>query len=86
MTRQEIIEVMALGIAGYKGWGHMDGTSTQTTIRNGAAAAFNALEAAGYVVAPKEPTDAMAEAGWNEKWQPHDIWRAMLTASQKDVA
>lgn len=55
-----------------------------------ARAVFAAIEASGYAVVPKEPTEAMTEAGYaldkyGDKWPADmdDIWKAMLVAAPK---
>ena len=63
--------------------------------RSDAAAALSAINAAGYVVVPREPTEAMKEAGFRifktkeEAYDGHDYvevaYRAMIEASQKDT-
>lgn len=40
---EELVESMALAIVRLKGWGHMEGTITQTNVRRQAAAALDAL-------------------------------------------
>jgi hypothetical protein len=39
----EIVEAMALGIMGLKGWGHMEGNGMQALSRKDATAALDAL-------------------------------------------
>lgn len=41
-----------------------------------------ALEALGFVIVPKEPTEAMRAAGWQHYKDVGDIWSAMIEASQ----
>lgn len=51
-----------------------------------AAAALSALDAAGFAVVPKEPTEAMLEAGANkydgDMNKQERAYRAMLSAAQ----
>lgn len=60
-----------------------------------AQAALQAIHDAGFAVVPREPTEAMFEAGFDATWvelhpgeHPDDVnnpavcWRAMLSASQ----
>lgn len=44
---------------------------------------LSALTAAGYVVVPREPTEAMCDAGWIDKEDvsPAEIWGAMIAAA-----
>lgn len=51
-----------------------------------ARAALSALNEAGFVVVPREPTEAMVEAGdarldAEQGWDLSDIWSAMLSAA-----
>jgi hypothetical protein len=39
----EIVEAMALAIAGFKGWGHMDDSTHQKHLREDATAALDAM-------------------------------------------
>lgn len=49
------------------------------------AAVLSALDAAGYVIVPKEPTQEMIEAGWAAAHDESaaECWRDMLAASQQ---
>jgi hypothetical protein len=63
------------------------------------AAVFAAIEAAGWQLVPKEPTEEMRDAGWDRAWGinfyerdgalviettvSRDIYRAMLAAAPK---
>ena len=56
-----------------------------------ARASITAIEAAGYRVVPVEPTEEMADAGTDARWQSvirdannvREIWTAMLSAAPK---
>lgn len=67
MTRDEMIEVMARAIDAEIDTSELLLTDPMTLRKLKAsrvsARALSALEAAGYVVVPKEPTDEMIEAG-----------------------
>lgn len=63
MTRKEQIEVMARAIAGSRTGTFNYYATFEANIPNELAEA--ALEAKGMVVRPREPTEAMAEAGTN---------------------
>jgi len=41
---------------------------------------ISALDKAGMVVVPKEPTLLMIDAGWQEDVNPADVYRAMIAA------
>jgi len=54
-----------------------------TTTRELAAGVLAALAEAGYVIVPREPTEAMVNAApeWGKvDFYPSDIWRAMIAA------
>lgn len=89
MTRDELIEAMARAIyervngAGCRAWRLID---HKAAYRDQAAAALAAIEAAGCVVAPKEPTvDQLhaAQMAWldDPRRQSSTIYRAALAAS-----
>jgi len=75
-------------------WGKLD-DSARGFFRKEARAAIAALDAAGFAIVPKEPTEAMLQAG-SDAWgkTPHDFdeddwrasyvseYRAMLAVSQ----
>lgn len=83
MNRAQIIETMARGIAVAADWPGFDSHFFPS-----ATASLSALEAAGMVVVPKEPTEAMAEAGWvrlcdHTHLTAEDIYAAMIKAAQE---
>lgn len=92
MNRAQIIETMARGIAVAADWPGFD-----SHFFPGATAALSALEAAGLVVVPREPTPAMNSASymlymrekskcdaWSGKKNGHLIYAAMINAAQED--
>jgi len=87
MTRDEMIEVMARAIAGS---GYEHGGIYVEACTKLAQTALSALEAAGYVVARKKPTEAMLDAGyWASKRgravdREKNAYAAMLSASQQE--
>jgi hypothetical protein len=42
---------------------------------------LEALRSRGYAIVPIEPTDEMRHAGWLERENWLDVWRAMIEAS-----
>jgi hypothetical protein len=69
MNREQIIETMARALCECQqpsgAWERNESEGYRNIFRNEATAALSALEAAGLVVVPVEPTDAMCRAG---KW------------------
>jgi hypothetical protein len=49
-----------------------------------ARAALTAIEEAGFVAVPREPTVAMAEAGFRAAGSISDIYRAMIAQAEKE--
>jgi hypothetical protein len=86
MQRETIVEAMAVAI-----WeGNPDMTAPSNAIST-AQAALTALEALGLAVVPREPTEAMIDAGdmhWNNQCGSCllDIYRAMLAAAPLPAA
>ena len=74
-TRAEIVEVMRDGIAEH--FGEVISPFGLTEI---ASAALTALESSGRAVVPREPTQAMIDAGLGLVTRG-DIWSAMLAAA-----
>lgn len=89
MGREELIEVMAVAIANEYG----DPSEYWSAYADPAQAALSAIEGAGFVVVPREPTDDMNSAGATDQ-SPNDatntldrmygavanIYRAMINA------
>ncbi len=76
MTRDELIEKMAFGIAAY--FGANDHPS------DAAKAALAEIESAGYVVVPKEPTDKISSTIAKIDWDGEGaaaIYAAIIAAS-----
>lgn len=84
MTRDEIIETMAGAIFKNMFAPHehslFDTTELGSHYREAAADTLTALEAAGYVVVPREPTKEMLRGvpDWDRA-----VWETMLASSQK---
>lgn len=81
-TRAEIIETMARAMDTPRGQEYMP------AMRQFAARALTALEASGRAVVPREPTEAMLEAGeeadamyYEGRTQTAQIYKAMLAAA-----
>ncbi len=68
--REKIVEIMAIAIAWF--------FDENDTPDDAAKAALKALEEAGYVIVPKEPTDEMVSAGQKPNRTIHD--HSYLTA------
>jgi len=71
MSREKIIDVM------------------RESMRRGAIISDNpaktlltALEAAGFVVVPIEPTDEMLDAALEGDWDPQTVYRAMIQSAK----
>jgi hypothetical protein len=80
MTPREILAHMLN--TGLYGFGGRVRASARMKIADGMLAA---LDAAGYVIVPKEPTQEMIEAGWAAAHDESaaECWRDMLAASQQ---
>ena len=83
MTREQIIETMAIAVAVGRGRVMVGPGEAKEAER-----ALSALEAAGMVVVPVEPTEAMAEAGWvrlcdHTHLTAEDIYAVMIKAAQE---
>ena len=62
------------------------GYRSASELKSDADAILAALEAAGYAVVPKEPTEAMLNSGWRERGQQHSmtaVYKAMLAAAKE---
>jgi hypothetical protein len=94
MTREQIIETMARGIDPYAWDADTIGEPARHSCRAKAERCLSALEAAGLVIVPVEPTDAMIDAGvshrlsttigGDNRW-PEDtavLYAAMINAAQ----
>lgn len=88
--REKIVEVMARSDATFDGrlYEAMP-RSDRERYKDRSSCALSALEAAGYVVVPREPTEAMLEAGNDARLPLGTIeentiktYRAMLAASK----
>jgi hypothetical protein len=57
----------------------------ETHARDAIAAHKSALSDAGYVIVPREPTDAMIAIGqgWCGEYPAEDVWREMIKAAPK---
>lgn len=79
-----IEEIIARAMSGSKAWPAVFASGSAAELSR---ASLDALDAAGYVVMPKEPTDAMIEAGKEGFLEagfvaidrdPLNVWRRML--------
>jgi hypothetical protein len=90
----DIVEVMARAICDRVGPCSFDrtcaevGASCREQRITEARAAIAALDAAGFAIVPKEPTEAMVIAGNGtlETVQADDVYRAMLAAAKGEGA
>jgi len=83
MTREEIVEVMRLGICQAASVSPTSNYGKTICARN-ARAALAALETRGTVVVPTEPTQEMIKAGDNAvTLEVNDIYLAMVDARPK---
>lgn len=63
MGKPDIVEIMAVGVNGIDWWALLPEISQfRAQIREDMRSALDALDAAGYVVVPREPTRAMMDA------------------------
>lgn len=80
MTRDELIEELAHRIPVVR---------PITVRRNIALGILNAIDAAGFAVVPKEPSEAMVDAGYamqsqdDSYFSPFLVWTAMLAAAEE---
>jgi len=77
-TRDPRVTIMANGMEAHSYPGGVSGRMA-ITIRQMAAAAFQALDAAGFVVVPRDATTAMINAVAKSP-RPADRWSAMVAA------
>lgn len=77
-TRDPRVTIMANGMEAHSYPGGVSGRMA-ITIRQSAAAAFQALAAAGFVIVPRVATPAMVDALANGP-TPADRWEAMVAA------
>jgi hypothetical protein len=78
MSREKIIDVMAKGLAEAR---NVTKIVVAGDFRN-AIHALTALEAAGFVVVPIEPTDEMLDAALEGDWDPQTVYRAMIQSAK----
>jgi len=84
MTRDEMIETMAEA-ANPIAWENLgEGMTARFKERRRARLALSVLEAAGYVVVPKELTPEMWDAAEAAYQSPAAMWTAMLSAAQQE--
>lgn len=76
-----IVETIARAMQESAAWPAVFGAGSAETL---ARASVTALEAAGYVVVPIEPTEAMLEAAEHvaPMFTPADIYRAMINTGK----
>ena|SRR5690242_8454900 len=97
MAESEMIERVARALC-QRNCGHIGGPDAESLVpgkknwvfhTDDARAGFAALEEAGYVIVPREPTEAMVDAARDPRVAngspiskgAHEVWRAMIGAA-----